>query len=153
MADKIDKSLTQGPRGSVTVPGEEQIQETVEEVAVEEQQAPGPIETTELEDGSVEVDFDPMAASPEGGDEHYANLAEFLPDEILGELGSDLVGKYEDYNASRKDWASSYAKGLDLLGFKYDMRTEPFQGASGATHPVVHLTLKKLNRQNVLKII
>ena len=137
MADKIDKSLTQGPRGSVTVPGEEQIQETVEEVAVEEQQAPGPIETTELEDGSVEVDFDPMAASPEGGDEHYANLAEFLPDEILGELGSDLVGKYEDYNASRKDWASSYAKGLDLLGFKYDMRTEPFQGASGATHPVL----------------
>ena len=137
MADKIDKSLTQGPRGSVTVPGEEKIQETVEEVAVEEQQAPGPIETTELEDGSVEVDFDPMAASPEGGDEHYANLAEFLPDEILGELGSDLVGKYEDYNASRKDWASSYAKGLDLLGFKYDMRTEPFQGASGATHPVL----------------
>ena len=52
MADKIDKSLTQGPRGSVTVPGEEQIQETVEEVAVEEQQAPGPIETTELEVGS-----------------------------------------------------------------------------------------------------
>ena len=137
MADKIDKSLTQGPRGSVTVPGEEEIQETVEEVAVEEQQAPGPIETTELEDGSVEIDFDPNAASPEGGDEHYANLAEFLPDEVLGELGSDLVGKYEDYNASRKDWASSYAKGLDLLGFKYDMRTEPFQGASGATHPVL----------------
>ena len=47
MADKIDKSLTQGPRGSVTVPGEEQIQETVEEVAVEEQQPPGPIETTQ----------------------------------------------------------------------------------------------------------
>jgi len=137
MADKIDKSLTQGPRGSAIVPGEEKIQEAVEEIAVEEQQAPGPIETTALEDGSVQIDFDPSAASPEGGDEHYANLAEFLPDEVLGELGSDLVQKYEDYNASRKDWAQSYAKGLDLLGFKYDMRTEPFQGASGATHPVL----------------
>ena len=80
MADKIDKSLTQGPRGSVTIPGDEQIQETVEEVSVEEEQGPGPIETTENEDGSVDIDFDPNAISPEGGDEHYANLAEFLPE-------------------------------------------------------------------------
>ena len=137
MADKIDKSLTQGPRGSVTVPGEEQIQEDVIQEISTEQQAPGPVETTELEDGSVQIDFDPNAASPEGGDEHYANLAEFLPDEVLGELGSDLAQKYQDYNASRKDWEQSYTKGLDLLGFKYDMRTEPFQGASGATHPVL----------------
>ena len=137
MADKIDKSLTQGPRGSITIPGEEEITEAVETSVEAEQQAPGPVEVTEQEDGSVEVDFDPNAASPEGGDEHYANLAEFLPDEVLNELGSDLTGKYNDYNASRKDWEQSYTKGLDLLGFKYDMRTEPFQGASGATHPVL----------------
>jgi len=137
MADKIDKSLTQGPRGSVNIPGEEEITEAVETSIEAQEQAPGPVEVTEQEDGSVEVDFDPNAASPEGGDEHYANLAEFLPDEILGELGSDLTQKYMDYNMSRKDWEQSYTKGLDLLGFKYDMRTEPFQGASGATHPVL----------------
>ena len=137
MADKIDKSLTQGPRGSVSIPGEEEITEAVETSIEAQEQAPGPVEVTEQEDGSVEVDFDPNAASPEGGDEHYANLAEFLPDEVLDELGSDLTGKYQDYNASRKDWEQSYTKGLDLLGFKYDMRTEPFQGASGATHPVL----------------
>ena len=137
MADKIDKSLTQGPRGSVSIPGEEEVSEAVETSIEAEQQAPGPIEVTEQDDGSVEVDFDPNAVSPEGGDEHYANLAEFLPEEVLDELGSDLTQKYMDYNMSRKDWAQSYAKGLDLLGFKYDMRTEPFQGASGATHPVL----------------
>jgi len=137
MADKIDKSLTQGPRGSVSIPGEEEITEAVETSVEAEEQAPGPVEVTEQDDGSVEVDFDPNAASPEGGDEHYANLAEFLPDEVLDELGSDLTGKYNDYNASRKDWEQTYTKGLDLLGFKYDMRTEPFQGASGATHPVL----------------
>ena len=137
MADKIDKSLTQGPRGSVSIPGEEEITEAVETSVEAQEQAPGPVEVTEQEDGSVEVDFDPNAASPEGGDEHYANLAEFLPDEVLDELGSDLTGKYNDYNASRKDWEQTYTKGLDLLGFKYDMRTEPFQGASGATHPVL----------------
>jgi len=137
MVDKIDKALTQGPRGSVTIPGDEQIQETVEEVSVEEQQAPGPIETTENEDGSVEINFDPNAVSPEGGDEHYANLAEFLPDNVLSEMGSDLSQKYMDYQMGRKDWEKTYTTGLDLLGFKYDMRTEPFQGASGATHPVL----------------
>tara|TARA_R100001594_G_scaffold62019_1_gene96332 strand:- start:9 stop:2513 length:2505 start_codon:yes stop_codon:yes gene_type:complete len=137
MVDKIDKALTQGPRGSVTLPGEEEIQETVKEVSVDEQQAPGPIETTENEDGSVEINFDPNAVSPEGGDEHYANLAEFLPDNVLSEMGSDLSQKYMDYQMGRKDWERTYTQGLDLLGFKYDMRTEPFQGASGATHPVL----------------
>jgi hypothetical protein len=137
MADKIDKSLTQGPRGSVTLPSDEDLQETVQEVAVEEQQAPGPVETTENEDGSVEINFDPNAASPEGSDEHYANLAEFLPDQVLSEIGADLSQKYMDYQMGRKDWERTYTTGLDLLGFKYDMKTEPFQGASGATHPVL----------------
>jgi len=137
MADKIDKSLAQGPRGSAIIPGEEQIKEEVIQVTEEEQQAPGPIETTELEDGSIQVDFDPRAAQPEGGDEHYANLAEFLPEEVLSEMGADLSQKYQDYQMGRKDWEKSYTQGLDLLGFKYDMRTEPFQGASGATHPVL----------------
>ena len=41
-----------------------------------------------------------------------------------------------DYKSSRKDWEQAYTTGLDLLGFKYENRTEPFQGASGATHPV-----------------
>ena len=137
MADKIDKSLTQGPRGSVNIPGDEQVEEAIQqEVAIEESKK-GPVEIEEAEDGSVTVDFDPNAASPEGSDEHYANLAEFLPDEVLDELGSSLTQKYNDYNMSRKDWEQSYTKGLDLLGFKYDMRTEPFQGASGATHPVL----------------
>ncbi len=42
-----------------------------------------------------------------------------------------------DYKMSRKDWEQSYMNGLDLLGFKYENRNEPFQGASGATHPVL----------------
>ncbi len=137
MADKVDKSLTQSPRGSIELPSQEEVQEAVVETQEAVEQAPGPVEVNEQEDGSVEIDFDPNAASPEGGDEHYANLAEFLPDEVLGEIGSDLAQKYQDYQMGRKEWERSYTQGLDLLGFKYDMRTEPFQGASGATHPVL----------------
>ena len=52
-------------------------------------------------------------------------------------MGSELFDNYTQYRASRKDWEDGYTKGLDLLGFKYEIRTQPFQGASGATHPVL----------------
>jgi len=135
MAD-IDKALP-NTRKEFEVPGEEEIREEVVETIEEEQASPDAVEITENEDGSATIDLEPSAASPEGGDEHYANLAEFLPDDALGRLASDLNSKYMDYMSSRKDWEQSYTKGLDLLGFKYDNRTEPFQGASGATHPVL----------------
>jgi len=137
MADNIDKALPNEPRKEFEIPGQEDIQEQVVEEVTEQSQAPGDVEVQENEDGSVDINLDPKAASPEGGDEHYANLAEFLPDEVLGRLASDLNSKYMDYSSSRKDWERTYTTGLDLLGFKYDNRTEPFSGASGATHPVL----------------
>ena len=136
MAD-IDKALPNEPRKEVNVPGEEEIQETLVEEVEKELEKPGEVETIENEDGSVDINFDPGSASIEGGEDHYANLAEFLPDEVLSSLSSDLNSKYMDYISSRKDWEKSYTNGLDLLGFKYDQRSEPFQGASGATHPVL----------------
>ena len=90
MAD-IDKALPNEPRKTISVPGEEEIQEELVQQVEEEASAPGPVETVENEDGSVDINFDPNAASPEGGDEHYANLAEFLPDEVLGAMSSDLI--------------------------------------------------------------
>ena len=135
--DNITKALPNEPRTELEIPAEEEIQEQVVETQEMEALSPDDIEISENEDGSVDVDLDPQAAAPEGGDEHYANLAEFLPDDVLGELASDLNGKYMDYSSSRKDWEKAYITGLDLLGFKYDNRTEPFQGASGATHPVL----------------
>ena len=134
---EIDKALPNEPRKEVNVPGEEEIQETLVEEVEKELEKPGEVETIENEDGSVDINFDPGAASLEGGEDHYANLAEFLPDEVLSSLSSDLNSKYMDYISSRKDWEKSYTNGLDLLGFKYDQRSEPFQGASGATHPVL----------------
>jgi hypothetical protein len=136
MAD-IDKALPNEVRKEFEIPGEEEIQEQVVEEVTEAQQSPDDVEVTENEDGSVDINLDPQAASPEGGDEHYANLADFLPDDVLGRLASNLTNKYQEYVSSRKDWEKTYTQGLDLLGFKYDNRTEPFSGASGATHPVL----------------
>ena len=137
MAD-IDKALPNTDlRKEFEIPGEEELKEQAQEQVDIEQAEGEPVDITENEDGSVDIDLEPGAASPEGGDEHYSNLAEFLPDDVLATIASDLNGKYMDYSSSRKDWEKAYITGLDLLGFKYDNRTEPFQGASGATHPVL----------------
>ena len=136
MAD-IDKALPNEVRKEFELPSEEEVQEQVIEETEAQEESLGPVDIQENEDGSVDINLDPAAATPEGGDEHYANLADFLPDDVLASLASDLNGKYMDYTSSRKEWEKTYIQGLDLLGFKYNQRTEPFQGASGATHPVL----------------
>ena len=131
---EIDKSLPNVEQ-TINVPAPEEIEEAqLEEQAAETGE---PVEITTNEDGSVDINYDPAIASVEGAENHYANLAEHLPEDILGELGSELFENYQDYKNSRKEWERTYREGLDLLGFKYDNRTEPFQGASGATHPVL----------------
>lgn len=60
--------------------------------------------------------------------DHDANLAEVLPEGILGEISSDLREKYEDDLESSSEWREAYTKGLDLLGINYQERTQPFQG-------------------------
>ena len=133
--DNIDKALPNVEQ-TIELPSEEEL---VEAAQSEEDKVPNP-ENTEIvqgEDGSVEINFDPGAAGPAEGEDHYANLAELLPDDILADMGSELFDNYTQYRASRKDWEDGYTKGLDLLGFKYEIRTQPFQGASGATHPVL----------------
>jgi hypothetical protein len=60
-----------------------------------------------------------------------ANLAEFMDEGELEKLGSDLVGEVESDIASRKDWVEMYVKGLEVLGMKYEERTEPWTGACG----------------------
>ena len=136
MAD-IDKALPNEVRKEFELPSEQEVQEQVIEETEAQEESLGPVDIQENEDGSVDINLDPAAATPEGGDEHYANLADFLPDDVLTSLASDLNSKYMDYTSSRKEWEKTYIQGLDLLGFKYNNRTEPFQGASGVTHPVL----------------
>jgi hypothetical protein len=133
MAD-IDKSLPNVEQ-VINVPAPEEIEQAqLEEQAAETGE---PVEITQNEDGSVDINYDPNIASIANTQNHYDNLAEHLPEDILGRLGTSLYQDYQDYKNSRKDWERAYREGLDLLGFKYDNRTEPFQGASGATHPVL----------------
>ena len=77
----------------------------------------------------LEIDLMPEDESDEP--EFDANLAEYMDEGELEKLGSDLVGEVESDINSRKDWVEMYVKGLDVLGMKYEERTEPWIGSCG----------------------
>jgi hypothetical protein len=131
---EIDKGLP-NTRTKLEVPSEEEVQQELE--VQEPEELKGPVEVVPEEDGGATIDFEPGAINIPGTEAHFDNLADILPDDVLEPVGNEMVQNYMDYKASRKDWERSYTEGLDLLGFKYENRTEPFQGASGATHPVL----------------
>ena len=96
----------------------------------------GEIEITPMDDGGVEIDFEPSDQRGENED-FYANLAEEMPERELSRISGELLSEYEANNGSRQEWMDTYSKGLELLGFTYEDRTQPFRGASGVTHPLL----------------
>ena len=84
------------------------------------------IEVIPEEDGSVVVDFDPREEKSDAGD-FYANLAEELSDTDLGRISSELTGEFEENKSSRQEWEDAFANGLELLGFSYEQRAQPFR--------------------------
>ena len=95
------------------------------------------IEIIEEDNGDVTVDFDPSASldDMEGG--FSDNLAEYLSDYELSRISSDLSSEFDSNKASRQEWEDTYSNGLELLGFSYSERSQPFRGASGVTHPLL----------------
>ena len=119
---------------------EEMMQEQVLELENAEKFTP---DVEILEDGSAIVG----EQEKEIDTSFNGNLAESLDDNTLQEIASELMGKYEEDKDSRKDWEDSYRKGLDLLGLKYDERSQPFQGASGVTHPMLSESVTQFQAQ------
>ena len=93
------------------------------------------IEIVEEDDGSVLVDFDPSEDMADVGFDE--NLADVMDDRELGAIASELMGEFDANKASRQEWEDAYTEGLELLGFNYQERTQPFRGASGVTHPLL----------------
>ena len=134
-----------GPGG----PEEEELPQVEMEIASPEEFAGG-VDVTEDGQGGAILE---ALMSGEGMEvetevyDHNANLADVLDDGILGELSSDLRGMYEEDNDSRAEWEEGYVKGLDLLGIKYEERTQPFAGASGVTHPLIAESVTQFQAQ------
>ena len=109
---EIDKALP-NVKQTVNIPNPQDIQ-IEEEKDLVEQKGDKPIDVQQNEDGSVDINFDPSIGSVEQSGDHFANLAELLPDDVLDPLGSILFTDYQDYKNSRRDWERAYTSGLDL---------------------------------------
>jgi GH24 family phage-related lysozyme (muramidase) len=93
----------------------------------------------EIEDGDlagIELSED-MAALALVEEDHYANLAEYLDDDDLQEIGSMVCEQFEADRDSRGEWESTFERGFDLLGLKLQETTEPFEGACTAVSPLI----------------
>ena len=113
-------------------------------------------ETVELEPGTdqaidIEMTDDggaivnPEVMQPDGGFD--GNLAEFVDENDLQVISSELRQSYQDDRSSRQQWEETYTKGLDLLGLNYNERSQPFEGASGVTHPLLAESVTQFQAQ------
>ena len=102
-----------------------------------------------MEDGSAIIGdvSEPMEESFD------SNLAEFIDEQELNIISSELLEKYQQDRSSRDKWENSYRKGLDLLGFQYNERSEPFQGASGVTHPLLAESVTQFQAQGYKELL
>ena len=95
-------------------------------------------EMVTLDDGSVEIMLVPDAGKgKDEEDEFDSNLAEDMEEDELQKLADDITGLVDADIDSRKEWADTFVKGLDVLGFKYEERTDPWDGACGVYSTVL----------------
>ena len=134
----VDKSLMEAPQGIAAMAAE---MEPIEIEIVD------PEEVRIGVDGML-IEFEKAEPRSEGFDD---NLAEYMGENELQSLASDLLGNYEQDLASRKDWLDVYVKGLKILGIRYEDRTEPWPGACGVFHPLLMESAVKFQSETIME--
>jgi hypothetical protein len=133
----IEKGLYAAPMGL-----DQAVEEPDLEIEIEDP------ESVKIASDGLEIEIEPREMDDE---DFEANLAEFMPDNELSLLASDLIDAYEEDLSSRKDWIQTYVDGLDLLGMKLEERTEPWAGACGVTHPLMSEALVKFQSETIME--
>ena len=95
----------------------------------------------------VEIDLMPEDDEESFGD----NLAEYMKESELQKISSDLIGQVDTDINSRKDWVEMYVKGLDVLGMKYEERTEPWLGACGVFSTVLTEAAVRFQSETIIE--
>ena len=85
--------------------------------------------------------------------EFEENLAEHMSAGDLAMIAGDILGDIDADISSRKDWMQTYVDGLELLGLKIEMRSEPWEGACGVYHPLMSEALVKFQAETVMETI
>jgi hypothetical protein len=139
----IDKILNQAPLG-LTDEMANAAADTEPAIEIEIEDP----ERVTIATGDMEVILEP---GREIDNDFNANLAEYMSEDELTELASDLLGDYEEDLNSRKEWINTYVDGLELLGMQIEERTEPWEGACGVYHPLLSEALVKFQAETMME--
>jgi len=139
MATNIDKALYQAPQGMLS------LEEAAPPIEIEIENP----DAVSIGMGDLEIDLVKSKAG-EGGEAFDANLAEYMDEQELQSLASELLSDFEDDISSRKDWMQTYVDGLELLGMKIEERSEPWEGACGVYHPMLSEALVKFQSETMM---
>jgi len=132
----IDKALNQAPMG-------------LSEDALSQMPAIE-IEIEDPESVTIGIDGMEIKIAPDEEENFNDNLAEYVSDQHLQELASELIGGFEEDVSSRRDWIQTYVDGLELLGLKIEERAEPWEGACGVYHPMLSEALVKFQSETMM---
>ena len=132
----MEKSLYEMPQGIEALEGPEI------EIEVEDPKS------MKIEIDGIEIDLNPPTDNEDQFDD---NLAEFIDDSVLATIGSDLVEEVSSDITSRKDWVEMYVKGLDVLGMKYEERTEPWNGACGVFSTILTEAAVRFQSETIIE--
>lgn len=140
MATNIDKALYAAPQGIEDLMAQDEGPEI--EIEIED-----PESVVLGIDGQPIIEIEP---GKESEDDFSANLAEYIDEEELQAIASELIDDYDEDIASRKDWLQTYVDGLELLGLKIEERAEPWEGACGVYHPILAEALVKFQSETMM---
>jgi len=103
--------------------------------------------TTDTPDGGMVIQFGKTPVNSGKKDDFSGNLAENLDESYLQSIGHEIVNLANDDDQGRDEWRKTYANGLKLLGLKYEQRTEPWENACGAFHPMLLESVIRFNAE------
>ena len=136
----IDKALYELPQG---LPAASASMEPIE-IEIEDPEA------VRIGIDGLEIEIEPAKETAEDFD---ANLAEYLDEGYLTQMCNDLLGDVEGDVSSRKEWMQTYTDGIELLGMKIEIRSEPWEGACGVYHPLLSEALVKFQAETVMETL
>lgn len=130
-----------------------EVEEPIE-IEVEAEEENGDEEGIKVEikeDGSAEIVIGEEEEELET--KHYQNLAQFLDESDLANIGSEILEYFDSDVASREEWERTYAEGFKNLGFQYEVRTKPFRGASGVSVPMLTEAITQFSAQAMKELM
>jgi hypothetical protein len=142
MATNMFPSLAQAPLG---LSEEDDISDDMSEIEIQIENPDGVLVNMD----GIEIDL--MPDEGKEGEEFDSNLAEFIDEGELEKIAGDIMGDVDGDIASRKDWVEMFVKGLDVLGMKYEERTEPWLGACGVYSTVLTEAAVRFQSETIIE--